>query len=378
MAETQQTEEVQQTTYDVMSEALEELHKDDPVVEETPVETSEEVVDAQPESSAEPEQEQLAESDVKAPTYQEAEDAQQKSSIAEASAKAAEETISKSEADEGEALDIDDTAVIEGLKPKAQERFKYWIDRAKNIEQEYNSMVEGNTQLGEIIQNSTTNPQQLGWALEIFKGLNSGDYNVALNSLKAMDQFSDQVAKTLGVHGQNNEKASYGDFEDLSQAVENLEMSEDWANKLASQRVSQNSMNQAQVQFREQASQQQEYLRNHETQKETAFQQIETWEQDLTEKDPDYSLKKDIMIEMGTKLAQSDVPPDQWLPVLQNQYNMISRGMTVAETSNGQASKRSRPLAPGVGNSGTTSVVELNQAEVTPEFLQAHLDAMHE
>ena len=123
MAETQQTEEVQQTTYDVMSEALEELHKDDRVVEETRFEASEEVVDAQPESSAEPEQEQLAESDVKAPTYQEAEDAQQKSSIAEASAKAAEETISKSEADEGEALDIDDTAVIEGLKPKAQERF---------------------------------------------------------------------------------------------------------------------------------------------------------------------------------------------------------------------------------------------------------------
>ena len=380
MAETQQTEEVQQTTYDVMSEALEELHKDDPVVEETPVETSEEVVDAQPESSAEPEpeQEQLAESDVKAPTYQEAEDAQQKSSIAEASAKAAEETISKSEADEGEALDIDDTAVIEGLKPKAQERFKYWIDRAKNIEQEYNSMVEGNTQLGEIIQNSTTNPQQLGWALEIFKGLNSGDYNVALNSLKAMDQFSDQVAKTLGVHGQNNEKASYGDFEDLSQAVENLEMSEDWANKLASQRVSQNSMNQAQVQFREQASQQQEYLRNHETQKETAFQQIETWEQDLTEKDPDYSLKKDIMIEMGTQLAQSDVPPDQWLPVLQNQYQMLSRGMGVAGGSKSNASRRSGPLAPSAGNSGTVNVTDLKTPEVTPEFLQAHLDAMHE
>jgi len=378
MAETQQTEEVQQTTYDVMSEALEELHKDDPVVEETPVETSEEVVDAQPESSAEPEQEQLAESDVKAPTYQEAEDAQQKSSIAEASAKAAEETISKSEADEGEALDIDDTAVIEGLKPKAQERFKYWIDRAKNIEQEYNSMVEGNTQLGEIIQNSTTNPQQLGWALEIFKGLNSGDYNVALNSLKAMDQFSDQVAKTLGVHGQNNEKASYGDFEDLSQAVENLEMSEDWANKLASQRVSQNSMNQAQVQFREQASQQQEYLRNHETQKETAFQQIETWEQDLTEKDPDYSLKKDIMIEMGTKLAKSEVPPDQWLPVLQNQYNMLSRGMNVAAPANSRARKNTGPLAPSAGNSGTVNVTDLKTPEVTPEFLQAHLDAMHE
>ena len=44
MAETPQVEEVQQTTFDVMSEAFDELHKDDPIVEETPVEASEEVV----------------------------------------------------------------------------------------------------------------------------------------------------------------------------------------------------------------------------------------------------------------------------------------------------------------------------------------------
>ena len=71
MAETPQVEEVQQTTFDVMSEAFEELHKDDPIVEETPVEASEEVVDAEPESEV------AAESDVKTPTYQEAQDAQQ-------------------------------------------------------------------------------------------------------------------------------------------------------------------------------------------------------------------------------------------------------------------------------------------------------------
>ena len=34
MAETQQTEEVQQTTYDVMSEAFEELHKNNIVYAE--------------------------------------------------------------------------------------------------------------------------------------------------------------------------------------------------------------------------------------------------------------------------------------------------------------------------------------------------------
>jgi len=373
MAETQQAEEVQQSTFDVMSEALDDLHRDDPVAEDVPVEALEERVDAEPESEV------VAESDVKTPTYQEAQDAQQDTGSGGNIAEEPEEELQASEGlQEASDLNAEDAEVYESLKPKAQERFQHWIDRAKSVEAEYQSLMQGNNQIADIIQTSTTNPQQLGWALEMFKGLNSGDYTTAVNSLKALDKFSDQVAKTLGVQSTTNEKSSFNDFEDLSNAVENLEMSEEWASKLASQRVSENSVNQARNNFQEYQNQYQQQSHQIEVQKNTAFQNIEHWEQDLTEKDPDYSLKKDIMIEMGTKLANSDVPPDQWLPVLQNQYNMISRGMTVAGTSNGQASKRSRPLAPGVGNSGTVNAAELTQAEVTPEFLQAHLDAMHE
>jgi hypothetical protein len=239
-------------------------------------------------------------------------------------------------------------------------------------------MLQGNNQLHGIIEGSTTNPQQLGWALEMFKGLNSGDYTTAVNSLKALDQFSNQIAKTLGVQTEGNASSSFSDFEDLSGAVENLEMSEEWANKLASQRIAQNSMHQAQNTFKEQNHQQANMMQQREHHKDTAFKQIEAWENNLTEKDPDYSLKKDIMIEMGTQLAQSEVPPDQWLPVLQNQYQMLSRGMGVAGGSKSKASRRSGPLAPGSGNSGTANAMNSNQAEVTPEFLQAHLDAMHE
>ena len=373
MAETPQVEEVQQTTFDVMSEAFEELHKDDPIVEETPVEASEEVVDAEPESEV------AAESDVKTPTYQAAQDAQQDTGSGDDIAEEPEEEFQASEGiQEAEGLEQEDSAVYNSLKPKAQERFKHWIDKAKSLEAEYNTMIQGNNQIADIIQTSTTNPQQLGWALEMFKGLNSGDYGTAIQSLKALDSFSDQVAKTLGVSTEGNDQASFNDFEDLSSAVENLEMSEEWANKLAGQRVSQNSMHQAQNHYQQFQQQQAQHIQNLESQKHNAFTQIEGWEKELTEKDPDYSLKKDIMIEMGTQLANSQVPPDQWLPVLQNQYQTLSRGMKVAGTSNGNARKRSGPLAPSAGNSGTVNVTELKTPEVTPEFLQAHLDAMHE
>ena len=371
MAEAQEelsNTELQESTFDVMSEALDDLHKDDPIVE-----AAEEVV------NDEPVIEQSTESDVKAPTYQEAEDAQQDTRSRVDTTEESEEEFQASErVQEAEGLEVEDSEVYNSLKPKAQERFKHWIDKAKGIEEEYNTMIQGNSQIADIIQTSTTNPQQLGWALEMFKGLNSGNYGTAVNALKALDQFSDQVAKTLGVDTEGNDKASYNDFEDLSGAVENLEMSEEWATKLAGQRVSQNSMHQAQNHYQQYQNQQEQHMQNMETQKHAAFTQIETWEKNLTEKDPDYGLKKDIMIEMGTQLANSQVPPDQWLPVLQNQYQTLSRGMDVAGGSKSKASRRSGPLAPSSGNSGAINAMNSNQAEVTPEFLQAHLDAMHE
>jgi hypothetical protein len=370
MAETQEelsNTELQESTFDVMSEALDNLHKNDSVVEAT-----EEVVNDEPIA------EQPAESDVKAPTFEEAQNAQQDTRSGDDTAEESEEELQTSEGVQAtEGLESEDVDVYDNLKPKAQERFKHWIDKANNLETEYNTMMQGNNQLHGIIQGSTTNPQQLGWALEMFKGLNSGNYTTAVNSLKALDQFSNQIAKTLGVQTEGNSSSSFSDFEDLSGAVENLEMSEEWANKLASQRVAQNSMHQAQNTFQAQNHQQANMMQQMEVGKNTAFQQIEAWENNLTEKDPDYSLKKDIMIEMGTQLAQSDVPPDQWLPVLQNQYQMLSRGMGVAGESKVKASRRSGPLAPGSGNSGTTNATNLKQAEVTPEFLQAHLDALH-
>ena len=90
MAEAQEAMEVEESTYDVMSQAFDNLHKDDPV-EETSLDTAEEVVDD------EPEPELSAESDVKAPTYQEAEDAQQDARSGIDTAEESEEELQASE-----------------------------------------------------------------------------------------------------------------------------------------------------------------------------------------------------------------------------------------------------------------------------------------
>ena len=361
--------ELQQSTVEIMNQELDRINEERPVEEPQVEQTREEVADA-----GEP-----TKTDSNTPTFQEAQEAQQDIRGADDSTEEPTEELQASERiQETEGLEKDDSEVYSNLKPKAQERFKHWIDRANAAEEQYNTLLDGNNQLAGIIQDSTTNPEQLGWALEVFKGLNSGDYSTAIHSLKALDNFSDQIAKTLGVNHSPNDKADFSDFEDLRGAVDNLEMSEDWANRLAQQRVSQNSMHQAQAQFQHQNNQAQQYAQQYENAKEHAYGMIENWEQNLTEKDPDYGLKKDIMIEMGTELAKSNVPPDQWLPVLQNQYNTLSRGMHVAGDTRGGAS-RSGPLAPSrnAGTIGGATADTLDQAEVTPEFLQAQLDKFH-
>jgi len=320
-------------------------------------------------------------SESKSPTFEEAQDAQTQD-IEASKEETTEDVTSPQQEPEGNfdeqprlELAEEDNEFIGNLKPKAQERFKHWIDRANKAE----SQLEDTTPASQVfdhISDSTTNPDQLNWALNIFNSLNSGDYDNARNALKALDTFSDQIAQKLGVNSTNNESSSFNDFEDLSKAVENLDMSEEWANKLASERTVSNSRLQARAQFDQTnaETQEQQVWYNNESNK--AYTQIQEWEKEIVDSDPDYNLKKDIMMDIGAEIANSEMLPNQWLDTLKSQYSILSRGITAASSKIPQASKGSGPLAPA-GNSGSHSGSGyLETAEVTPEFLQAHLDQM--
>tara|TARA_R100001244_G_scaffold88220_1_gene67260 strand:+ start:35 stop:1135 length:1101 start_codon:yes stop_codon:yes gene_type:complete len=318
------------------------------------------------------------ETTTKSPTYKEAEAEQQKSISAEdGGPEASTEEVSTSKGSETPAdLSEEDADVYGNLKPKAQERFEHWINHAKELEAT-NQELSGSKELQDYILNSTTNPDQLNWSLNVFNNLNSGNYNKAVNALQALDKFADNIGEKLGVNRSDNEASSFSDHEDLSNAVENLEMSEEWANKLASQRSTDSAQNQAQANFNQMSQDHTQHQENYDTAANTAYQAITQWENQIQESDADYGLKKDAMIEVGKRLSQTQFPPQDWLPLLQNEYNVLSEGMRIASQQNGNASKSSRPLAPGRNSGGVGSATTLDTAEVTPEFLQAHLDAMH-
>jgi hypothetical protein len=274
-------------------------------------------------------------------------------------------------------LSDEDNEFMGNLKPKAQERFKHWIDRANKAE----AQIEENTpatQVFEHISDSTTNPDQLNWALDIFKGLNSGDYDNAKEALEALDKFSDQIAQKLGVNStSDNEAVTYKDFEDLSKAVEDLDMSEEWATKLAHDRTTTNSRLQARSEFEKAQAETQEQQVWYNNEADKAYKEIQDWEKEIVDSDADYNLKKEIMMDIGSQIANSNMAPTQWLGTLKREYDVLTRGMAAASSKIPKASKGDGPLAPA-GNSGSHSDSGyLTTPEVTPEFLQEHLDRMH-
>jgi hypothetical protein len=361
-------------TYDVMKNALDDIRAEEGEQPEAPTieATEESVEDEQSEPAAD------AASDVKTPTYKEAETAQQESIDAKADkSEASEEAVSESQDSEAQPdLDEEDAEVYGNLKPKAKERFEHWINRAKELE-DSNDNLKVSGELQEHIMDSGTSPEQLNWSLQVFRSLNSGSYDESVKALKALDSFADQIGSKLGVNRTSNEDASYGDFEDLSKAVDNLEMSEEWASKLASQRVNESAQHQARNDYYESQQQQHEHDSQRRVHADQAYKDITQWENDLVNSDPDYNLKKDHMVEIGQEVSRSGIPPEQWLNTIKWQYNVLSRGMNAAVQTNGNASKKSGPLAPSRTGGGAPPPTELGQAEVTPEFLRAHLEVMH-
>ena len=355
-------DEMYESTKDVLSEAIDNLQPEEDYSEPTP------------------------------PTFDEAQESQEEEKVEASAEEGSKEPVIDSEPveqtedwrkeveDKGRLpveLSDEDKEFIGNLKPKAQDRFKDLVHRANEAEGKVSEYETGHQVFGHIAE-STTNPDQLNWALGLFKNLNSGDYDAARAGLKELDKFSDQVAQKLGLNSTSkNEASTYGDFTDLSKAVEDLDMSEDWANKLAQERSNTNARVQARSEFEQDNVRAQEYQTWYNNEAEKAYQGIQEWEKGIVDSDPDYMLKKEIMMDVGAKIANSDAKPSDWLSTLKSEYDILSRGMTAASSKIPKASRDSGPLAPS-GNSGSQgSSGYLETAEVTPEFLQAHLDQMH-
>lgn len=355
-------EQLFESTKDVLSEAFDKMQAEN--------HTEDDELDLNTPTFDEAQEEQKAEEEPKAEVEEKPAKEEDKEAEPEVEAKAEDKPEETAE------VELSDEEIFNNLKPKAQERFKDLVSRSKELEDRI-SQLEPSEAVASHVLSSGTQPDQLNFALDVFKSLNSGNWEQARGALNKIDEFSNIIAERLGVSDKgNNDKSSYGDFEDLSGAVENLEMSEDWANKLAQQRVRENSINQSKQEFDRQNVESYQQQQNFSQEQDQAYNEIKAWEESVKTSDADFDSKRDIMLDIGEKIANSGVNPSSWLPLLRNEYEVLSRGMSLASKRT-NASKNSGPLAPSSSSSGNVDSTDLKQAEVTPEFLQYHLDQLH-
>jgi len=355
-------EQLFESTKDVLSEAFDKMQEEN--------HTEDDELDLNTPTFDEAQEEQKAEEEPKAEVEEKPAKEEDKEAEPEVEAKAEDKPEETTE------VELSDEEIFNNLKPKAQERFKDLVSRSKELEDRI-SQLEPSEAVASHVLSSGTQPDQLNFALDVFKSLNSGNWEQARSALNKIDEFSNIIAERLGVSDKgNNDKSSYGDFEDLSGAVENLEMSEDWANKLAQQRVRENSINQSKQEFDRQNVESYQQQQNFSQEQDQAYNEIKAWEESVKTSDADFDSKRDIMLDIGEKIANSGVNPSSWLPLLRNEYEVLSRGMSLASKRT-NASKNSGPLAPSSSSSGNVDSTDLKQAEVTPEFLQYHLDQLH-
>lgn len=355
-------EQLFESTKDVLSEALDKMQEEN--------QTEDDELDLNTPTFDEAQEEQKAEEEPKVEVEEKPASEEDKEAEPEVEAKVEDEPEETAE------VELSDEEIFNNLKPKAQERFKDLVSRSKELEDRI-SQLEPSEAVASHVLNSGTQPDQLNFALDVFKSLNSGNWDQARDALNKIDEFSNIIAERLGVSDKSsNDESSYGDFEDLSGAVENLEMSEDWANRLAQQRVKENSINQSKQEFSRQTEENYQQQQAFSQEQDRAYNEIKAWEESIKTSDADFDSKRDIMLDIGEKIANSGVNPSSWLPLLRNEYEVLSRGMSLASKRT-NASKNSGPLAPSSSSSGNIDGSELKTAEVTPEFLQHHLDQLH-
>ena len=156
-------EQLFESTKDVLSEAFDQMQKEGDGVEEDELDLNTPTFD-------EAQDEQKAEEEPKAEVKDEPDEKSPEEPEAEAEAKAEEKQEETAE------VELSDEEILNNLKPKAQERFKDLVSRSKELEDRI-SQLEPSEAVASHVLSSGTQPDQLNFALNVFKSLNSGDWD---------------------------------------------------------------------------------------------------------------------------------------------------------------------------------------------------------
>jgi hypothetical protein len=207
----------------------------------------------------------------------------------------------------------DELAMPEGLTPRAQERFQ----KLANTVREQKEVLEQREQqigyLRETFQEHGIRQDQFEQAASVIGMMNRGDFAGAQRVL--MEQLQQLAVLSGQPVGQIDPLAN---FPDLRQAVEGLQMTEEYALEVARSRAQQHARQQHQQQQDEQRQTQQQSQQA----VQTATKAVDDFCRRMQGTDMDYSLiEAQLLPELQNLLA--GVPPAMWAKTVETQYRLL-------------------------------------------------------
>lgn len=248
-----------------------------------------------------------------------------------------------------------------GLKGEERARFKRLSDHARGLDTEvqkvrteYEQTNSKLTGFREILEDAHASPEVLNQHLRYIKACATGDLETAFEFAKAEYET---LARHMGrpVDGVD----VLGDFPELRQAVDDMEMTEQHAIELAKHRRAQ-AQHQQQQQQDHASQQQRQAIEREQATRTKAMTDIKTWTEQMSRESLDWDRLEPAIVRyiQGAQQTLRNLPPDQWLANIKAHYDALT-SMAAASPPPGAGTPRPlRPQGAGGRVEGTPTSAE--------------------
>ena len=193
-------------------------------------------------------------------------------------------------------------------------------------------------------QNNDIDADNFAAGMAMIAGTKSKDPAIMLKTIEGLEWEADRLRKKMGVAGGKYDPLTEPDNADLARAVENEEMTPQWAQQQARQRAElahRTSLEQSQ----RQAQTERETLNQSRTQ---AIGELDSIGAEYAKLDPQYQAKADLLVPMLQPIF-ARLPPTEWAAAFRQAYSefKLPAGPASAHVPPSVPPLRNQPLRPG-------------------------------
>jgi len=221
------------------------------------------------------------------------------------------------------------------VAPATQERIRTLIKATKEAETAKAEATQNLDYIVNGVRATGMNPQQYGEVLSFMQLFNSGDPNQQSKALELVENLADQLAALLGKERTASDPLK--GFPDLAQAVQQGQMTRQWAAQLATSRRQTQTRSQIETSVRTTQEQEQQQKKERAKDLEDARVAMNNWELSMG-RDPQFAQLKDRLVRK-LKPDFQKLSPKEWLPRFQQAFEVAKLAAGPVRSPDGKFQK---------------------------------------